>query len=196
MKFSEAYERMKEGHHITLPEWGGYWAWEHETIMIHTRDGEVLGIRETPDTDYTFSFICRDDWMTMEEKSSHKTSSDKSTTAHVLHKGINTIRFFSFAEAMERLLRGERVCNIDWNRGDFVYLVRGSKVKAASLRNEADFHIRSLKRDTDDVLIKDHIDKFIFSNSSIQCGYTFTQEDITSTNWVTFGDMKSFFSED
>ena len=49
---------------MKLPEWGGYWYWDKEkkTIIIHTRKGEELDIRETDDVDYTMSFICRNDW--------------------------------------------------------------------------------------------------------------------------------------
>lgn len=62
MKFQAAYSYLKRGHKITLPEWGGYWVWENDTIMIYTRHGEVLDIRSTDDTDYTISFTFRDDW--------------------------------------------------------------------------------------------------------------------------------------
>jgi len=62
MKFQAAYSYMKHGHKVKLPEWGGYWAWEQNTIMIYTRNGKVLDIRNTLDVDYTISFTFRDDW--------------------------------------------------------------------------------------------------------------------------------------
>lgn len=64
MEFKAAYIYLKRGHKIKLPEWGGYWRWDNEnnTIKIVTRKGEELDIRETKDVDYTFSFICRNDW--------------------------------------------------------------------------------------------------------------------------------------
>ena len=36
MKFSEAFEAMKQGAKVKLPRWGGFWFWdpEEETIMI------------------------------------------------------------------------------------------------------------------------------------------------------------------
>lgn len=64
MKFQAAFSYMKHGCVIALPEWGGYWAWDAEkkTIMMHTRDGQILDIRSSDDMDYTLSFIIRDDW--------------------------------------------------------------------------------------------------------------------------------------
>ena len=65
MKFQAAYSYLKRGHNIKLPEWGGFWRWENDTIMIYTRNGEVLDIRDTKDVDYTISFMLRDDWEIM-----------------------------------------------------------------------------------------------------------------------------------
>jgi hypothetical protein len=62
MTFQAAYSYMKHGHDAKLPEWGGFWRWENDTIMIYTRDGEVLDIRETKDVDYTIGFMFRTDW--------------------------------------------------------------------------------------------------------------------------------------
>lgn len=64
MRFSVAYNYLKRGHDIKLPEWGGYWYWnnESESIHIYTRDGEDFDIRESKEVDYTFGFINRDDW--------------------------------------------------------------------------------------------------------------------------------------
>lgn len=64
MTFQAAYSYCKRGHDIKLPEWGGFWRWDKEkqTIMIHTRRGDVLDIRDTKDVDYTISFMFRTDW--------------------------------------------------------------------------------------------------------------------------------------
>jgi len=68
MRFEEAYKLMRRGEKIKLPEWGGYWYWDfhRQTIMIQLRQGGVLDIRETSNVDYTFRFICRDDWQVIE----------------------------------------------------------------------------------------------------------------------------------
>lgn len=69
MEFSKAYNYIKRGHKMKLPEWGGYWYWDtkNNTITIHTYKGEELDIRETEDLDYTMNFLFRDDWEFAEE---------------------------------------------------------------------------------------------------------------------------------
>lgn len=49
MRFDEAFKTMKQGVKIKLPSWGGYWFWskEKQTIIMHTKNGEEMDIRET-----------------------------------------------------------------------------------------------------------------------------------------------------
>lgn len=60
--FEAALELMILGIPVKLPEWQGYWIWEEDTIMIHTKEGGVLDFRNTDDVYYTMSNILRDDW--------------------------------------------------------------------------------------------------------------------------------------
>ena len=64
MNFQAAFSYLKRGHDITLPEWGGFWRWdtENKTIIMHTRKGELIDIRESLDMDYTIGFMFRGDW--------------------------------------------------------------------------------------------------------------------------------------
>lgn len=64
MKFSEAFELMKQGAKVTLPSFEGYWYWSKvkQSIVIHTKDDEELDIRETKCLDYTFSNVASEDW--------------------------------------------------------------------------------------------------------------------------------------
>lgn len=65
MEFNVAYNLMKKGAKIKLPEWEGYWYWDEKknTIMIHTKEGTELDIRESEDMDFTMKNICREDWI-------------------------------------------------------------------------------------------------------------------------------------
>ena len=49
MEFRDAFKIMKSGGKVKLPSWGGYWFWdvEKQSIMMHTKDGEDIDIRET-----------------------------------------------------------------------------------------------------------------------------------------------------
>lgn len=64
MKFKEAYKLMREGKKVKLPSWSGYWCWDNDknTIIMHTKEGETLDIRETKDVDYTISNTLSEEW--------------------------------------------------------------------------------------------------------------------------------------
>lgn len=49
MEFRQAFKLMLNGAKLKLPSWGGYWYWDNEkkTIIMHTKEGEELDIRET-----------------------------------------------------------------------------------------------------------------------------------------------------
>ena len=49
MKFEQALKAMKSGIPVKLPSWGGYWWWDEESkaILMYTKDGGCLDIRET-----------------------------------------------------------------------------------------------------------------------------------------------------
>lgn len=87
MKFQAAYAYLKRGHAITLPEWGGFWAWdeEFETIVMHLRNGDVMDLLVTSDLDYTLSFMFRDDWEVLR---------DVSETEHVMNNLADSIEGF------------------------------------------------------------------------------------------------------
>lgn len=55
-------ERMKQGIPQKRKEWGGYWSWENETIMMHCKDGTVLNITEIDDVYFTISNVLANDW--------------------------------------------------------------------------------------------------------------------------------------
>ena len=99
MKFSEAYEALKQGAKIKMPEWAGFWAMEDGNIKMHCKDGRVLDIRETEDIDYTLGFIMREDWILADD---------------VAVENLN-IRTFTFGEAIRKLKAGQKVARKGWN---------------------------------------------------------------------------------
>ena len=70
MNFSEAFALMKRGEKVKLPSWAGYWYWskEKQTIIMHTKDGVDMDIRETQIPDYTFGNIATDEWVLADGK--------------------------------------------------------------------------------------------------------------------------------
>lgn len=65
MEFKKALELMKQGMKMKLPSWSGYWFYdnEKETIIMHTKEGKELDIRETERVEYTALNICSNEWM-------------------------------------------------------------------------------------------------------------------------------------
>lgn len=109
MIFKEAYEALKQGATIKLPEWAGYWKWEDDSIKMHCKDGRILDIRETEDVDYTLMFIMCDDWEVV--------------SGEVKDLDIQT---FTFGEAIRRMKRGQKVARKGWNgKGMFVVYQKG-----------------------------------------------------------------------
>lgn len=102
MKFEQAFKAMKAGGKVKLPSWGGYWYWDEEkqTIMIHTKDGDELDIRETDVVEYTTLNICSDEWVIADEKNCPQIGGEAT---------------FSFSEAIKYLKRGLRVARKGWN---------------------------------------------------------------------------------
>lgn len=114
MKFSEALKAMKSGSKAKLPSWGGYWYWgpEKETIIIHTKDGQEMDIRETQRVEYTIQNILSDEWIIADETNCPQLGGEAT---------------FSFGEAIKYLKRGMKVARKGWN-GKGMYLFKSPKL--------------------------------------------------------------------
>lgn len=111
MKFVEAFKAMKDGSKAKLPSWGGYWRWdpEKETIIMHTKDGQDLDIRETQVVEYTVGNILSDEWIIADETNCPQLGGEAT---------------FSFSEAVKYLRRGMKVSRKGWNgKGQYVRMV-------------------------------------------------------------------------
>lgn len=102
MNFAKALELMKQGHKVKLPSWGGFWYWDpvKDTVMMRTKDDELLDIRETQVVAYTLLNVASDEWII----------ADKENTP--ILGGTAT---FNFGEAIKYLKRGYRVTRMGWN---------------------------------------------------------------------------------
>lgn len=108
MKFAEALKEMKKGIPAKLPCWGGYWRWdeEKETIVMHTKDGQELDIRETQRVEYTLENILSDEWIIADKQNCPELGGEAT---------------FSFGTAIRYLKRGFKVARKGWN-GKGMYL--------------------------------------------------------------------------
>ena len=111
MKFEQIFKEMKKGAKVKLPSWGGYWYWDEEkqTIMMHTKDGEELDIRETQRVEYTTLNILSEDWQIADSENCPELGGEA---------------MFSFENALRYLKRGMKVARNGWNgKGQYVRLV-------------------------------------------------------------------------
>lgn len=125
MRFKEALSLMKLGCKMKLPSWGGYWCWdsEKETIMMHTKEGEVLDIRETQRVEYTITNILSDDWISASEENTPILGGESS---------------FDFGEALKYLKRGFKVARKNWNAKDqFIVFIDPYSTEQFKLQEEA-----------------------------------------------------------
>lgn len=60
--FATALISMQRGHKVRRHHWAGYWEMKDNEVIIHTREGRVLNLRDTEDMTYTLSNISCDDW--------------------------------------------------------------------------------------------------------------------------------------
>ena len=161
MIFKEVFKHMKNGAKVKLPSLGGYWYWddEKETIMIHTKDGKELDIRETDVVEYTTLNICSDEWQIADETNCPQLGGE--TT-------------FSFSDAIRYLKRGLKVARKGWN-GKKQYIQLATVISYKS----ADGEIVNCEHDA----IGNMAIAFI-GTSGVQMGWLASQADMLADDWV------------
>ena len=109
MEFRDAFKIMKSGGKVKLQSWGGYWFWDNDktTIIMHTKDGEDIDIRETKCPEYTFGNITSDEWMIADEENCPE---------------LGGAAYFDFSNAIKYLKRGLKVARKGWNgKKQYIY---------------------------------------------------------------------------
>lgn len=159
MIFKEVLEVMKKGAKVKLPSWGGYWYWDDDkkTIIMHTRDGEELDIRQTDRPEYTFSNVASDEWQVADEKNCPE---------------LGGVATFSFGDAIKYLKRGLKVSRKGWN-GKEMYLFLADGEDLTSCLSEGDFECAS------SVCMKT-------AQNTICVGWLASQADMLSEDWTFF----------
>lgn len=161
MLFRKAFELMKQGMKVKLPSWAGYWYWskEKQTIIMHTKDGIDMDIRETQIPDYTFSNIASDEWTLADSKSCPELGGEAT---------------FSFGEAIKYLKRGMKVARKGWNgKKQYIQLATGISYKTA------DGDIVNCEHDA----IGNMAIAFV-GTSGVQMGWLASQADMLADDWV------------
>lgn len=161
MKFSYAFELMKEGKKVKLPSWSGYWRWDpdKETIMMHCKDGKVLDIRETDRVEYTLMNVCSDEWVIADEKNCPVLGGEAT---------------FSFGEAIKYMKRGMKVARKGWN-GKNQYIELASNISYQTAAGD----IVNCEHDA----IGNKAIAFV-GTSGVQMGWLASQADMLADDWT------------
>ena len=161
MNFAETLKQMKEGAKVKLPSWGGYWFWdaEKETVIMHTKDGRDLDIRETERVEYTMLNILSDEWQIADEINCPQLGGEAT---------------FSFGEAIKYMKRGMRVARKGWNgKKQYIQLATGISYKTA------DGEIVNCEHDA----IGNKAIAFV-GTSGVQMGWLASQADMLAEDWI------------
>lgn len=161
MKFEEALKQMKAGNKVKLPSWGGYWRWDDEkqTIIMHTKDGVELDIRETERVEYTLGNVLSDEW-------------------ELAHEGntpvLGGVATFNFGEAIKYLKRGMRVKRQGWN-GKNQYIELATNISYVNASKEV--------VNCEHEAIGNKAIAFV-GTSGVQMGWLASQSDMLAEDWI------------
>ena len=161
MKFEEALKAMKAGSKAKSPSWRGYWYWspEKETIIMHTKEGQELDIRETQSVAYTLQNILADEWIVVNGQNCPILGGEAT---------------FSFGEAVKYLKRGFKVARKGWNgKKQYIQLATGISYKAA------DGEVVNCEHNA----IGNMAVAFT-GTSGVQMGWLASQADMLAEDWV------------
>lgn len=157
MNFREAWELMKQGAAVKLPSWAGYWWWDEEsqTILMYTKDGDCLDIRETQRVEYTIQNILSDEWIVANGQNCPILGGEA---------------LFSFGDAIKYVKRGLKVARKGWNgKGMYLFLADGEDL--TSCLSTGDFKCAS------SVCMKT-------AQNTICVGWLASQADMLAEDWV------------
>ncbi len=157
MRFKEAWKLMKQGVAVKLPSWAGYWWWDEEsqTIIMYTKDGDCLDIRETQRVEYTIQNILSDEWIVANGQN-----------CPILGGEV----LFSFGDAIKYVKRGLKVARKGWNgKGMYLFLADGEDL--TSCLSTGDFKCAS------SVCMKT-------AQNTICVGWLASQADMLAEDWV------------
>ncbi len=161
MKFKEAFRLMEQGTKVKLPSWGGYWYWDADkkSIIMHTKDGEELDIRETQRVEYTLANILSSRWQIADKKNCPELGGEAT---------------FSFGEAIGYMKRGMKVARKGWNgKKQYIQLATGISYKAT------DGAIVNCEHNA----IGNMAIAFV-GTSGVQMGWLASQADMLADDWV------------
>ena len=162
---------MKQGHKVKLPSWAGYWCSDEEGkfIWMHTKDGEILEIRETSRLEYTLSNVLSDEWMIADENNCPY---------------LGGTATFGFDEALKYIKRGFKVTRRNWNgRGQYVFLAKDIEFSTEADLSEFNPNGDTEHTEANEVYVYDCL-VIRTADRKLQVGWLATQSDMLAEDWM------------
>lgn len=167
MIWNEAFKAMKKGAKVKLPSWAGYWFWSipAQSILMHTKDGKDIDIRQTEIPDYTFGNIGSDEWMIATGENC---------------PALGGLNMFSFSEALKQVKKKRKVTRLlhgsEWHLqlayGDYRFDL---EKEACKFESEGAIIVLVHEGDGED---------FYKNNNKKAEQYVPTQADMLAEDWV------------
>ena len=81
MDFTSAFISMQQGHKVTRSIWTGYWCIKNNEIIMVTKEGKAVNLREAPDMMYTVSNMLCSDWVVCDDNGTQLVPGESITDA-------------------------------------------------------------------------------------------------------------------
>lgn len=184
MTFPQAFDEMRAGAKVKLPSWGGYWFWDadKQTIIIHTKEGRELDIREMENVGYTMDNICSDEWMIADEGNCPQ---------------LGGVALMPFGDAIKLVRRGLKAARQGWNgKGMYVFLAQDVEFRTdadiSDFYNAAgyEYHVNEsapMETEMNAVTVGDML-VLRTAQGTFQPGWLASQADMLADDWYILPD--------
>lgn len=117
MDFTSAFVSMQQGHKVTRTTWKGYWCILNGEIIMVTKDGKAVNLRESPDMMYTISNMLCDDWGVCDDRVVSMLPGESATAASkVDQKNLrNDAKVNKHEEQKKQPINNPR-CNVNYDK--------------------------------------------------------------------------------
>ena len=117
MDFTSAFISMQQGHKVTRTTWKGYWCILNGEIVMVTKEGKAINLRESPDMMYTISNMLCDDWGVCDDRVVSMLPGESATAASKVDpKNLrNDAKVNKHEEQKKQTINNPR-CNVNYDK--------------------------------------------------------------------------------
>ena len=117
MDFTSAFISMQQGHKVTRTTWKGYWCILNGEIVMVTKEGKAINLRESPDMMYTISNMLCDDWGVCDDRVVSMLPGESATAASKIDpKNIRSDAKVNKHEEQKKQPINNPRCNVNYDK--------------------------------------------------------------------------------